>query len=158
MEKRKEFLDTLSAFFLTKGFKKKGNTMSLDTASSVSIVNFQKSSYGDMYYLNFGVFFKDKNQEVKTETLKIEDAHFFTRYDKLLGTKTESIEIPEIEDISGFTQEIILNIDKKIMPYPEDLTSVTYLKTILPKNIPWDKIWLQNIKGDDLLKLVESNL
>lgn len=50
--------EALSTLLKAHGFKNKSNSWYLDDEESVSVVNLQKSRYGDQYYINLGVAFK----------------------------------------------------------------------------------------------------
>ena len=50
--------EALSTLLKTHGFKKKSNSWYLDNEECVSVVNLQKSQYGDQFYINLGIAFK----------------------------------------------------------------------------------------------------
>lgn len=50
--------EALSTLLKTHGFKKKSNSWYLDNVESISVVNLQKSQFGDQFYINLGVAFK----------------------------------------------------------------------------------------------------
>lgn len=156
MDKKKALTDNLSAYFLRKNYKKKGNTFLADNGKTVSVFNLQKSAFGDSVYLNIGLYFKNKENDREIGTIKMLDTHFTGRYYQILGLQGDDFDIAAIENASDFAEDITLNIENKILPLLLDLSSNNYLKYIIEEEgFLWKKMWLQNITKDELLKLVE---
>lgn len=83
MEK-KEFIQFLDDIFKSNGFKKKGNNWCLENEVLIKRINLQKSKYGDCYYLNYGVNFRNLDFQ------KVE-MHIFHRLGSVNETENKRI-------------------------------------------------------------------
>lgn len=59
----KELTKHLDAFLKTRGFKKKGKHWYFNSIDLIKVINLQKSSFGDVYYLNYGYIIPELSSE-----------------------------------------------------------------------------------------------
>ena len=109
MDKKQEFLDNLSAYFLSKSYKKKGNTFLADHGKSVSIFNLQKSAFRNSFFLNIGLYFKKKENNRKIETIKIIDGPFNDFVGDVKEVNEDKKKLKVIVKIFGRGTEVELN-------------------------------------------------
>ena len=61
--RRQELEGAIDAILNAPGYRKLGATWRLDRGEVIAVVNLQKSSYADDFYLNLGIYLKDAGSE-----------------------------------------------------------------------------------------------
>lgn len=146
----------LSDFFKSKGFKKKGKCWYSDNGENYILCEYQKSKYGDGFYLNFGIVFKELYHE-STFPARSYSWHFCGRYFRVIGIEDKSV--IDVDDKAGFKMdEIFSNIDSIVLPFLNKVVGWEYLHENFPENFPHERLWIQNISSNDLVKFVSSKL
>jgi len=90
------------------GFKKKGVSWYLNNPQTITILEIQRSKWSENYYLNLGIYLKEKGEEV----IDVQECkcHIRTRLTKLLDNKSD---LEKYLNYAGINDtEILLNIDK----------------------------------------------
>ncbi|MBF9254386.1 DUF4304 domain-containing protein [Pontibacter sp. 172403-2] len=105
------------------GYKKKGNKWSAVTKDLTKIIELQKSSYSNLYYVNYGVNLNGLDYK---EIL----LHVFGRH-----SNTLNLEITDDETLNRLVNETIVQIINKLAPLNTVEDVISYTKTLPTLNI-----------------------
>ena len=77
---KKDLVNLFDAEMRANGFIKKSMSWYHDESRIISLVNLQKSNYGNLYYVNLCTYFKALENQALTNP-NVVDCHIFTRMD-----------------------------------------------------------------------------
>jgi hypothetical protein len=80
---KKQLLGILDGELAKAGFHRRSSTWYLDEGEIIKVVNLQKSSYSNTYYVNLCIYIKALGSAVKNP--KEDECHIRTRLDSTLG-------------------------------------------------------------------------
>lgn len=152
---KKEILNSILQGINSLEFKLKNQRLVCEREYIYILIEHQASKYSDRFFLNFGILYKKLMVDKKID---VGVCHFSSRYEQLLGNPTDRLFTSHVVNDEKEIKTICDNIDNIIVPFLLQFENQTFLLGVLPKKIPWDKIWLQNITGTDLLKSLEKGL
>jgi hypothetical protein len=158
MDVTKIVTDILTDFFKTKDYKKGGKSWYKKNDISCIICQYQKSSFSNNFYLNFGIAFIGLLHSPKT-TITTENCHLFGRYEQILGDNKFIIQVADITDedtLIDVLKNITNNIDKFILPFLSQMSNIEYLKNNFPHGFDYKKLTVQNIKSENLTTYLHS--
>lgn len=84
------------------GFKKKGSTWHLESPECISVLNVQRSQWGDKYYINLGVLVKQLDN---IPSPKEYQCHFRDRLSHIVGNSAKMELEPDFEDPSSTEEQ-----------------------------------------------------
>lgn len=151
----KLFFDSFNSNMLQNNFKKRTKTWYKEKNDIIQLVNLQKSNWGEIFYLNIGLFFNELEDFEKLPP-KVEKWHLYARYESLLNLSTSQTN--KLFSLEGSHAEIISNINtingvmkSNIIPLIEKLSDFAYLANNFYQTANFNGFFVQNISSKKLL-------
>lgn len=155
MTDRIKILQYFKDFFKLKGFKKKGNIFWKENDyKNLMFCEFQPSYFSNIFYLNFGVYYKNKNENISD--IKSHIWHFESSFNRIIKEIDPTALNYDIED--GLLNEIFDKIQSRILPELENIASFSYMKDNFPYNFDDDTWWLKNLTVKELIIKINGAL
>lgn len=151
-------IDFLTDFFKSNDFKKSGKSWYKKNEHTYILCQYQKSSFSDNFYLNFGIAFIGLLPTSKTP-LKSDDWHFDGRYEQILGDTKFIIQIDSCineQQLKDLLSNITNNVQKFVLPYLFLWSNIEHLKKNFPKDFDHNKLWIKNIKTKNLESFLKT--
>ena len=134
MDEQKELLivDLLTALLSEEGFKwNKTSKIWWKKENSIwNLIHFQTSAWGEMFYLNFGIYF-EAFEPTKKKPPKFNNWHFEARYESLLNLSSDEhlalFSTDKEETIKDNLQVMSNKIINVILPLMKQLNNYSYL-------------------------------
>jgi hypothetical protein len=107
----KELEKEMSTLMKSNGYKKKGTTWYKETNEVISVLNLQKSKWGEQVYINFGAFVKQLQDGMQFP--KEYQCHVRFRLEDLIEDKKQFEMLTNFEDNSiGHSEKIKLILNE----------------------------------------------
>lgn len=145
-------INSLTEFFKLNNFKKNGKAWYKKNDHTYIVCQYQKSSFSNDFYLNFGIAFIELLKSEKAP-LSPNDWHFDGRYERILGDNQFRINIDPAGDeayLNNILSNITNNIQKVILPFLYQWSDIEYLKKNFPENFDSNRLWVKNIESKTL--------
>src|ERR1700683_2441378 len=117
------------------GFKRKGKVWYVDNAETFSLLELQKSNYGDQYYINLAVFVKKLGSNPFP---KEHQCHVRGRLTSLLKDKSDAEKSLDLENVSIPMEKRIASVSSMIkdiaLPLLSEMRSMGGIKRLLIEN------------------------
>lgn len=131
---KKTFKKSIAAPLEKAGLKKRGQSWYLDGKDAIVVTNLQKSDWGDLYYINIGIWLKE-----------LGDASFPKENECHIGLRAESL-FPEQRELillscslgkstPQMLSELSEFFDRHLIPFLHDCTDVNKLRSLMLQGI-----------------------
>ncbi len=134
------------------GFKQKSDSWYMANNETISVVNLQKSAYGEQYYVNVGLWLKDLGD---AETPKEHHCHIRCRWKSLIQEDEKYLErLLDLDDTSFSDDERSAKIghfvEMNVVPFLQKCASLEGLRSLYKSSV-WPKASLIHRNARELL-------
>lgn len=138
-DSQRQLAEALSPILKAAGYRKRALNWHRDWADTISVLNLQKSQWGDQFYINCAIYLKALGDE---ETPPAYRCHIRIRLDDLLPKRSRLHELLDFEkNIKKETRlgEIEELVKSVALPWLEEHAQIERLKSVVrsdePRNI-----------------------
>ena len=151
-----EFYNHIKLF----GFKKTGKTFWKNKNDIKFLINFQKSQWDTLFYINIGFYFESL-KPLEKKVPKDYEWHFCNRINSLIEMPKVSLEkltnynLPE-EKIVISVNELFSYFKNDIIPLMDKIGNYSYLKNNFSDSATFKGFIIQNLKSSDFLNFFQK--
>jgi hypothetical protein len=129
---QKAIRQAIGSMLRDKGFRQKGDSWYLESREVISLVQLQRSSWGEQYYVNLGVAARAM---LPNAPLKEHQCHIRARLDDLVPNKTELSRHLDFDDGSQPPEHkisyIVRMIEEYAVPFLRSLMTLDSLRRLI---------------------------